>query len=64
MRQVIDGHVAHKRAGDFVVAHAPVQPAQKQGELRDAGQQAAENGVIKMRQGLCSFQQKHPPRTR
>jgi hypothetical protein len=41
-REMVCGKVAHKRAYDFVVAHAAVQPAQEENELH-AGENEALN---------------------
>ncbi len=35
VRQMIQGDVAHKRASDLIVAHAPVQPAEEERELNE-----------------------------
>jgi hypothetical protein len=42
VRQVIGGDVAHEGAGDFVVAHAAVQPAQEDDELHRDGNECRE----------------------
>ena len=44
VRQMICGDVAHKRAHDFVIAHAAVQPAQEQNELHADGNERGQNG--------------------
>jgi hypothetical protein len=42
---MICGDIAHKRAHDFVVAHAAVQPTQKQDELHAAGSESGQHSV-------------------
>ena len=37
MRQMIDGHIAHKGASNFIVARAPVQPPEKHKALHASG---------------------------
>ena len=37
VRKMIDGHVAHKRAADFVVTRAPMQPAKEKETLHARG---------------------------
>jgi len=37
VRQMVGGDVAHEGAGDFVVAHTTVQPAQEEDELDGNG---------------------------
>jgi len=44
VRQMIRRDVAHKCADDFVVAHAPVQPAQKQNELHSDRNKRGQDG--------------------
>ena len=43
MRQMIRGDVAHEGAGDFVVAHAAVQPAQEKDELHGDGNECGQD---------------------
>lgn len=45
VRQMIGGDVVDEGTRDFVVAHAAMQPAQKQDELHADGKGRGENGV-------------------
>lgn len=38
LRQVVRGHILDKRTGHFLIANAPVEPAQEQGELHQGCQ--------------------------
>ena len=44
VRQMICGDVAHKRAHDFVIAHAAMKPAQEKYELHADGNKRGQNG--------------------
>jgi hypothetical protein len=37
VRMVVDGHVAHEGAADFIVAHAAMQPTKKEETLHARG---------------------------
>ena len=45
VRQVIRGDVADEGAHDFVIAHAAMEPAQEENELRTDGKDCGENRV-------------------
>jgi hypothetical protein len=45
VRQVIRRHVAHEGARNFVIAHAAVQPVQKEDELRHDRDERGQNAV-------------------
>jgi hypothetical protein len=42
---MIRGDVAHKGAGDFVIAHAAMQPAEKQYKLHAGGKESRQDAV-------------------
>jgi hypothetical protein len=44
VREMVCGDVTHKRAHNFVVAHAAVQPAQEEHELHADGNEGGQNG--------------------
>src|SRR5690348_9053088 len=44
--EMVGGDVADEGAGDFVVAHAAVQPAEKENELDGDGRRGGEPGEV------------------
>jgi hypothetical protein len=45
VRKMIRGNVAHEGTGDFVIAHAAMQPAQEQEKLQASGKDGGQNAV-------------------
>src|SRR6267143_7207064 len=45
VRQMIRGDIANKGAGDFVIAHAAVQPAEEQDKLHASAKDGRQNAV-------------------
>jgi len=45
VRQMIRGDIAHEGAGDFVVAHAAMQPAEEQDKLHAGGNDGCQYAI-------------------
>src|SRR6267378_5758017 len=52
--QMVGGNVAHEGAGDFIVAHAAMQPAQEDDELHEDGNERGEPAYFGHEAGTIS----------